>query len=275
MKKKFWIIVPAALIALTTMNLTLASKEFSMSKTVLSESISEKLAGKTIYFGHQSVGSNILHGIEELKGKYPWLSVSIDKIDNIKKTTDMQVLHSFVGENGKPSSKNDSFKKTIVNDLAGSIDIAVLKYCYVDLNAKSDINKIFNNYKKTVQFINKTYPNVIIIHFTVPLTTNQGGIKAVIKKILGRPVGGAVENVIRNQYNELIKNEYAIKGNIFDLAELESTKIDGGVNQFKYNGKDYKSLVRGYTDDGQHLNKTGRKYIAEHFLLFLADIITR
>ena len=105
----------------------------------------------------------------------------------------------------------------------------------------------------------------------MPLTTIQTGSKAWIKMILGKSIGKN-ENVKRFKYNQLLKNEYSKTGLVFDLAYLEALKPDGNLQTFKYSGLNYLSLYSGYTNDGEHLNENGRRWVAEKLVLYLISI---
>lgn len=237
------------------------------------ESTWQKLFQRRIYFGHQSVGNNLLQGINELKNIYPWLNLSIESFDDSINTEAPQLIHSLIGENGKPGAKNTDVEKLLTGKLKASVDVAFFKYCYVDFEADTDIEKVFKEYKNTIDTIKNSNPEIVIVHFTSPLTENQSGIKGFIKKVLGKPVGEMLENVKRNEYNQMILDEYEQDGLVFDLAGYEATRKDGSLNLFKYKGKDYKYLAHDYSSDGGHLNKAGQKYIAEKFLVFLAQNI--
>jgi hypothetical protein len=58
----------------------------------------------------------------------------------------------------------------------------------------------------------------------------------------------------------------------FDIAELESTLLDGTNVSFQVNGKNYQALASEYTTDGGHLNNLGQEYIGYQFLKFLAGL---
>lgn len=231
----------------------------------------KKLFQKTIYFGHQSVGDDLLQGVEELKEIYPWLNFNVKKFDNSIKVEAPQIVHSLIGANGKPGSKNIDVENLLTGKLKNSVDIAFFKYCYIDFEADTDLGKTFEEYKNTINKIKNSNHETVIVHFTVPLTENQSGIKGFIKKVLGKPLGGMLENVKRNDYNQMIIDEYGKEGLVFDLAGYEATKVDGSPNLFEYKGRNYKHLVHAYSRDGGHLNKAGRKFIAEQFLLFLVQ----
>jgi hypothetical protein len=60
--------------------------------------------------------------------------------------------------------------------------------------------------------------------------------------------------------------------NIIDIAKIESTYPDGSRCSFTMDGKTYYSMVPEYTSDGGHLNETGRKKVAEQFLILPANL---
>ena len=230
----------------------------------------KKLTQKKIYFGHQSVGFNIIDGIKDLMKENPKIKL------NIVETADQSdfgaglFAHSRIGKNVYPKSKIDEFVEFINKGIGGKADAAALKFCYVDVKAGTNVENIFNSYSNSISKIKNKYSNLTIIHFTTPLTQRQTGIKASIKKLIGRPVGGVDDNIKRNEYNEMLRKEYEGKGSLFDIAKIESTFPDGTRCSFTKDGKTYYSMVPEYTYDGGHLNETGRKKVAEQLLILLS-----
>lgn len=230
------------------------------------------LLNKKIFFGHQSVGKNIIDGIEDLKKDYPWLEFNIVDTKESGDINGPVFAHQKVGKNREPDTKMEEFKNILHTDLlGGSADIAALKFCYVDIQKDTNVLKVFNKYKETVEELKANNPDTLIIHFTVPLKTVQSGWKGWVKEITGRTLQGAEENILRNQYNKMLVSEFSNEDLVFDIARLESTLPDGSRREFKDNYETYYSLAEEYTYDGGHLNEMGRKYIAEQFLLFLLE----
>ena len=79
-------------------------------------------------------------------------------------------------------------------------------------------------------------------------------------------------NIKRNEFNKLIRKEYAGKEPVFDLAEMESTHPDGRRGAFSKDGKTYYSMIPDYTHDGGYLNEKGRKKDSEQLLILLANL---
>ena len=144
-----------------------------------------------------------------------------------------------------------------------------MKFCYVDFNRSTEVKNVFKAYEETLRSLEVYYPKVRFIHLTVPLMTQQVGIKAVIKRILGMEIYGARENLKRQEFNKLVRNSYDI---VFDLAMIEATYPDGTLNEHVFGGEQYYSLVSDYTYDGGHLNKTGAKLVASELLKFLSEL---
>lgn len=231
----------------------------------------EKLTTKKIYFGHQSVGDNILLGLREVLAAHPEIKLRIQERAELTTPTKPGLIHSYVGTNELPHSKNDAFVNAVGDKLRNNVDVAFFKYCYVDINSSSDAVGLFQTYRRTMDELKRRNPKVTFIHITAPLTTTQVGWKATVKKLLGRAPGGYPDNARRAEFNDLMRKEYAGKEPLFDLAMLEATRRDGTLSTYEYDGRRYMSLAPEYSDDGGHLNATGRKYIAENLLLFLAS----
>jgi len=232
----------------------------------------ERLSHKKIYFAHQSVGFNIMDGIQDLMKEHHEIKLNIVETSNESDFNIGLFAHSKVGKNVDPKSKIDEFAKFINEGIGEKADVAALKFCYVDMRLNTDVEKIFSDYTNSILQLRKKYPDMIIIHFTVPLTTKQTGPKAWIKKLIGKPLSGVKDNIKRNKYNALLKQAYQGKEPIFDIATLQSTFPDGSRSTFTQDGKKYYSMVPDYTHDGGHLNEIGRSIVAYNLLLLLLNL---
>ena len=233
----------------------------------------ESLSKKKIYFGHQSVGFNIMDGVQDLMKKYPQIKLQIVETRDSEDIKPGMIAHSRVGKNREPETKMDEFENVLDQGVGRKADAAALKFCYVDMTGNTDVEKHFDEYKNKVETIRKNYPDLNIIHFTVPLTVSKKTWKTWLKQILGKKdIWEYSDNIKRNKYNELLIKEYNGKDPIVDIATIESTKPDGSRQSFEVDGVAYYSLYPGYTMDGGHLNEIGRKKVADQFLLLLANI---
>lgn len=246
-------------------------KAYSSIKEV-PEAAWKKLAEKRIYFGHQSVGKNILNGVEIVMKENPQIKLKVVETEDPRTLGNPAFAHSRVGKNVDPKSKCDAFVDVLDKGFGEKTDIAFLKFCYVDITAASDAQKVFSDYQYMISSLKKKYPKTTFIHATVPLSTVQTGAKAWIKNLIGMSVYGQDDNVKRGDFNEMLMKEYGGKEPIFDLAGIESTFPDGSRATFKKNGKTYYHLVPEYTKDGGHLNEFGSRLAAERLLALLAGL---
>ncbi len=232
----------------------------------------ENLSQKKIYFGHQSVGFNIIDGIKDVMKENPQIKLNIVETAN---ESDFKVglfAHSRVGKNVDPKSKTDEFVEFINKGIGGKADAAALKFCYVDIRADTDTKNVFIDYSDSISQLIKKYPDTTIIHFTVPLTTTKTTWKTWIKKLIGKKTWEYDDNIKRNEYNEMLIKKYEGKETVLDIAKIESTFPDGTRSSFTKDRKTYYSMVPEYTYDGGHLNETGRKKVAEQLLILLANL---
>jgi hypothetical protein len=232
----------------------------------------EQLGNQTIYFGHQSIGANVIEGIKDIMANNPSIRLDIVESASPRSPAAGTLLHSRVGENTDPSSKIRDFAEVMNSGMGDAVHIAFFKFCYIDIDPATDVAKLFEDYRDAMEQLRDRYEKTSFVHVTVPLRTVQTGIKVPIKKVIGRPIGGYADNIKRNEYNELLRHHYKDREPVFDLAMIESTSPDGKRVGFESGGQRYRSLVPEYTHDGRHLNELGRRVVAEQLLIFLAEL---
>jgi hypothetical protein len=235
----------------------------------------QKLSQKKIYFGHQSVGQNIIDGINDVMKQNTQIKLTIVDLCKVTDFNKPFFAHSSIGKNEDPRAKCEDFDDVIDKKIAGKVDIAFFKFCYVDIMPASDVSRLFESYRSTLASLKEKYPKVVFIHITSSLTSLQTGPKAWIKKVIGRSIDGFDDNIKREQFNAMLLKEYEGKDAIFDLAKIESTTPDGSSSVFEKDGKTYPRMVPEYTNDGGHLNELGRKVVAEQFLILLASLANK
>jgi hypothetical protein len=232
----------------------------------------DNLSGKRVFFGHQSVGGNIVMGVADILGSNKDIKLVIlesDKPGNLKPGV---FEHALIGLNKQPLSKIQAFSDLIKSGTGKNTDIAFFKFCYVDIDKLTDVESLFNTYKKTMSELKSEYPGVTFVHVTVPLVRQADrNIKYRIKKLIGRETGDS-NHIARNKFNELLISRYQGKEPVFDLARLEAVSPDKSLCFFNDKGNRIMTLCPEYTDDGGHLNDTGRRYVAGQLLVFLADL---
>jgi hypothetical protein len=224
----------------------------------------QNLLSKKIFFGHMSVGYNITEGINDLIEEDPRLSaLNIYEITESIHISESGFYHGRNGKNGYPLSKCDAFRKFLLHKNNGAtLDIALFKFCYVDFNDNSDVDGIFQYYEHTIDDIKKSFPQLKIIHVTVPLMAHNYTLKSAIKNI----VKGDIANINRNRFNQLLLRKYIHSDWMYDLAKVESTYPDGSRECFTAKGEKYYSLIKEYTYDSGHLNDVGRRVAAKELI---------
>lgn len=232
----------------------------------------DKLASKKIYFGHQSVGYNMVDGMEVVLKENTNIKLNINKGRESNLFRKPAFAHDNNGSNRDPRLKIDDFYTTL-NHIGQEVDFAGFKFCYVDVEKGTNINELFSYYTKKMNEVALKYPDLTLIHYTVPLKSLQTGLKAFIKKILGKDIG-IDDNSVRNEFNNLLRKEYKNQI-IFDLAKFESSYPDGKRSFSEVNGKKIYTMAPIYTSDGGHLSKIGKKKIGEDYLCFLAEISSK
>jgi hypothetical protein len=231
----------------------------------------DSLSGKRIFFGHQSVGGNIVEGMSDVLNSNKDIKLVIiesDKPENLKPGV---FEHALIGQNEQPLSKIQAFSDLIERGTGKNSDITFFKFCYIDINKSTDVKSLFNTYQQKMSELKAAYPGVTFIHVTVPFRLPDKNLKYWMKKAIGIEPSKK-NNIARNRYNDLLRSAYEGKEPVFDLARLEAVSPDKNLCSFEDNGNRIMVLCPEYTDDGGHLNAFGRKYVAEQLLVFLAKL---
>lgn len=220
----------------------------------------QAFSDRRIFFGHMSVGNNILSGLDHVHDVHdvaPSTRIEIEPGDVPALPADGVLVHALIGENRHPHGKLANFETTLRGGLAEQIDTAALKFCYIDIRWNTDVEALFEEYQTTLGELEADYPEVRFVHMTVPLTTGPYGIRDRLKLLAGRD-----DNEARERYNALMREAYG-PDQLFDLAALEAREPDGTIRE--------RELFGGYSSDGAHLNAAGAARVAAEFVSFVAD----
>ncbi len=238
------------------------------------------LSQKKIFFGHQSVGVDILNGIKDLMEENPDIKLNLVETSDPDDFKAGVFAHARVGQNVNPGSKIRDFEKMVDSGLGNKVDFAFLKFCFVDIHSGTDLPSIFDDYKHSMADLSRKYPETTFLHLTTPLTLTPSGVKGVIKnfkdfikKMVGKT--NMYDNGLKYRFNKMMRQEYDEGNYLFDLAMHESTTTDGNLVSYEKGKNKYYTLLPEYTDDGGHLNRAGRRKVAEQLLLFVINNITK
>lgn len=237
------------------------------------ESVTERewaaLAEQKIFFGHQSVGQNVIAGVEEILAQNPHIKLNVTHAREVG--SQPAFYHAEIGRNEFPLEKFTDFAEVVSSGFDERGGVAMIKLCYVDIHKRTDARQLFVDYQRHVEALKSRNPSLTIVHFTLPLTIIENW-KGVVRATLTRHATNRERNVIRHRYNELVRTTYVGKDPVFDLAGLESTLPDGHPVRFRAGEQQVPLLAQAYTDDGGHLNARGRRFIAEQLLITLARV---
>lgn len=231
------------------------------------------LAESRVYFGHQSVGRDILDGLKLLAEEN---GVALRIVEAPEGATDTLpgLVHSNAGRNREPLTKCEAFGRFVSEHASSRWDAAAFKFCYVDLGdeAGRDPAKLLEMYRAAVAAARASRPDLNLVHVTIPLKSDPLGIPNAIKRAIGMGTAHDEDNVLRNAFNDLLRAEYAGEP-LFDLARAESTLPDGSRTGFKRDGKPVYTLAKQYTYDAGHLNQEGMRHVAAEFARAMAEAI--
>lgn len=228
------------------------------------------LSEHRIFFGHQSVGADILQGVAEEGRRQGEPPVRVIETSDPARMDAAGLYHARIGRNGSPESKLADFASLVVD---AAPTVAMMKFCYVDIAPATDPHSLFSAYETMVERVRAERPGVTLVHVTTPLTSDRGGWLHLKTRIRGN--GGSSDrrlNLVRHEYNELLRTTYAGRAPVFDLANLESTDVGGRPVTVRFDRAAVPVLSREWTTDGGHLNEAGRRRAAVALLQILSAL---
>jgi hypothetical protein len=229
-----------------------------------------KVSRTKVFFGHQSVGMNVLDGVPGVYAAHGTAAPTIGQGDTRPGQDSGFVNHAFIGENEKPLAKIQDFDAKMRSGIGQQVDVAMMKFCYIDITSNTNVSTLFATYRETVAALERDFPEVTFVHVTVPLMTEQGRLSKLKSRLTGSNRGSPSENAARQRLNALIRRQYA-GGHLFDLAAVESTVPDGSRAAGMYQGQQYFRLYDGYASDSGHLNREGARVTAIAWLKAVAQ----
>jgi len=231
----------------------------------------QTLAERRLYFGHQSVGDNVVRGIKVVLYDNPEIPLRVVDTKDLQPDSGPGLFHARVGVNGDVESKVEELQQILGGGRAP--DVAGLQLCWADVtsDASEEADRIFARYQAGVTSLRQSHPGVTIIHLTMPLRSIEGRKARLAAKLTGRTTERDL-NRVRNRYNALIRAAYGGREPLFDIAALEAVAPDGTPSFFRAGDRSIPFLSPWYTVDGGHLNERGQDLVARAFLAFLANL---
>lgn len=233
-----------------------------------------KVSRTKVFFGHQSVGMNVL---EAVPGVYTAHGMAVPTIEQ-NGTNPVEdsgfIEHAFIGRNELPLDKIRDFEAKMRSGTGRQVEVAMMKLCYVDVTSDTDIDGLFNAYSTAIAALERDFPKVTIVKVTVPLMTDPALRSKLKNRLTGRTQSGPADNLARERLNDVIRREYE-SDHVFDLAAVESTAPDGNRITGMYQGQQYHRLYDGYASDSGHLNSEGARIAATVWLKAIAQASPR
>jgi hypothetical protein len=223
------------------------------------------VAQARLFFAHQSVGADLIAGIESLASRRRVPAIEGLTAPRVNGSGRPALLHAALGRNGDPDSKLAAFAEWLEAGIGREVDHAMVKFCYVDLTSPDQAENLARAYDEYMARIRAAHPAVRLVHCTIPLRTLPQGIYATARRLLGHRHAEVERNRARELFNAHLRRQHAGEP-LFDLARIESTRPDGKTCDQRRGAVRVPGLVPDYTSDGGHLNNQGRQIVASAFL---------
>ena len=222
------------------------------------------LAGRSILLAHQSVGGNIIAGIERLTSG----RLAITQL-RAAGAAGVGLHHYYVGHNGDPLGKIADFAELFQHASEPTVDVALLKLCFVDFGPATDGAALASAYITTLKSLAAAHPHTRFVAVTAPLTAvNPRSPRSLLRQLLGRAPSGVEANLRRQEFNDRVRQAFT-GADLFDLARLESTGL-GALSGVAYQGHMVETLDARLSSDGGHLNQLGQDLAATRLLQVIA-----
>lgn len=231
------------------------------------------------FFAHQSVGADILAGIEQLASNGSYVARVLELASARLEpdlTHSLNIIHQRIGANREPLTKIAGFRAVLDAKDRPEIDAALLKFCYVDITTQAEAEALWRQYETAIEELSAVHPRLHLIHCTVPLRALPMGPYAWLRRALSQRLGhrhpAIAANRARDWFNRQLRQRFGGGHRLFDLAALESRRANGKPCELIDAGTRVPSLAREWTYDGGHLNDRGRTMAAAAFLEFLQTL---
>ena len=226
------------------------------------------------FFAHQSVGANILTGLQELTGPERTAVHVLDltRAHEPHSAQPLLIIHEQIGVNREPLTKIAAFRERLNAKHRLEVDVAMLKFCYVDISTRHDAETLWKHYEAAIEQLSTDRPGVQLVHCTVPLRSLPEGPYAGLRRALGHRHPAIVANRARDWFNQQLRARFGTGHDLFDLAAVQSRRPDGRPCELVDGDTRVPSLARDWTYDGGHLNEPGRTMAAAAFLEFLQTL---
>src|SRR5689334_5438113 len=119
-----------------------------------------KVSRTKVFFGHQSVGMNMLSGVPGVYAARHLAAPTIERGGTRPGPDGGFVGYAFIGENEKPLLKIQDFAAQMGSGIGRQVDVAMMKLCYVDVTSNTDVGALFAAYRQAITALERDLPMV-------------------------------------------------------------------------------------------------------------------
>jgi hypothetical protein len=182
------------------------------------------MADRTVYFGHQSVESGVIAGVEELSEESA-LPFRVVQTRDPATVDGPAFVHFPTGQNRDYASENAAMLRLLESRARAQRPVVVMEYCHRDIRSLADSSKMFEAYRDTVDTIQIEHPDATVVHATIPLPIVETVFRWRAKQFLGRPTRRQSAAAC-DHYNQLLHAEFSATEPIFDLANIQAMRFE-------------------------------------------------
>ena len=225
-----------------------------------------------VLFAHQSIGQDIVRGVPEVFKSARLKAPQVQLWSRARNSRGPVLATATIGQNGDPRSKLRAFASLVNNAPRNSVDVALMAFNYQDISADTDVEGVFQIYTETMDSLETANPDISFLYATVPVTTANSWRSVDQSKVQGlvdvsQPVWQ--DNIARERFNSLLRQEYRATGRLFDVAALQARLGGTKVSAKEHEGQWYFVMNPGLSTDGRRLNTNGSRQLARALMLFV------
>lgn len=219
----------------------------------------DALSNLRLFFGHQSVGDNIIDGLRAVyaeSGRPSPPQWSVAHATNEGGVPRGYLADAHIGRNGDATGKIVAFDELMRSGYGDVVDVALMKLCYADFGLRGRPRRVFTTYQQTMAALEGDYPRVRFIYATVPLEAHHG-------------LRSDLRNLRRTQFNAYVRTELGNRP-VFDIAAVESTDAAGNRSLGTRGARQFERMQVAFSADGGHLNAEGSRRAAAELIALVA-----
>lgn len=218
-----------------------------------------------VLFAIQSIGSDIVKGVPIAYTRAKLPKPTVVKWSVAPKKRGPLLATATIGRNGEPLSKLKAFADLVNGAPRDSVQVAVMAFNYQDVSAETDVEALFQSYLATMDSLETANPDITLLYSTVPVTGGNSWRELEADKVEGlsgvtQPVWQ--DNIARERFNTMIRQQYAATGRLYDIAALQADLGKGKVAAKEHENQFYYVLNPALSSNGRRLNTTGSVKLA-------------